>query len=205
MSITATAFSTPSPSQLCRVYTYVGGGPNPPGDQTGYVDGSYRGTVWSGEGGGGNALFNAPYAVTLRAPGLYAVLAVTEGINEDVRILNESKALGGYTTTLTGGSNGQIPGFADGAPPNATFNYPYGIVYDPIPSVTTYYVADSANNKIRNITGDLTTTLTGGLGSNVGGKANGLPNVATFYVPSGIAIPANGGYLIVAGSWLRKW
>lgn len=149
------------------------------------------------------ALFDYPQGVALTSLGPYPVLAVTELGNEDVRLVNESMMFGAFVTTLTGGQGAQISGYAEGDGSTATFSKPYGIVVDPN-ATNTYYIADSGNNKVRVVTGGVTGTLAGGGGTNQPGNvplayaSSSSASSARFREPKGIAIPASGGYVILA-------
>ena len=101
-------------------------------------------------------------------------------------------------TTLAGGSSGSS-GSADGVGGAARFNHPVGIAMDAASGVA--LVADRMNHAIRRIvlaTGAVT-TLAGSTGSS--GSADGVGGAVRFNDPTGIAMDAASGVVLVADRW----
>ena len=94
----------------------------------------------------------------------------------------------GVVSTLAG--SGAV-GATNGVGNAASFNFPQGIVVDPIGNI---YVADAGNNLIRKITKDgLVSTLAG---SGAQGAANGMGTDASFKGPSGLALDLAGNIYV---------
>ncbi len=94
-----------------------------------------------GIGTGNAALFNGPRGITIHSGFLYVADTVNNKIH---RIDMVSKDV----TTLAGAANiAGSPGYNDGVSANASFYGPQGITNDG----TNLYVADTINNKIRQI------------------------------------------------------
>ncbi len=83
------------------------------------------------------------------------------------------------------------PGSDNGAGNAATFNQPWGCAVGPDGSV---YIADSYNNKIREIATDGTVTTFAGTGT--AGNNDGLASSATFNTPYGITVDSNGNVYV---------
>lgn len=137
------------------------------------------------------------------------------------------KIFSGEVTTLAGST----VGYSDGLGTNALFNRPFGCVVD---SVGDIIITDEANHRIRKITSSgcnsnfcaflsylltvvilmtcaIICLLSIGLVSTwagAGGNSHvdGLPSVAKFSFPSGIAVESTGSYLVsdYAGSVIRR-
>jgi sugar lactone lactonase YvrE len=80
----------------------------------------------------------------------------------------------------------------------ATFGNPSAIASD---GAGTLYVADTLNYSIRKIQGGATTAFTGGNGP---GSANGIPGVAQFAQPQGMALDAAGNLFVADGATIRE-
>ena len=132
------------------------------------------GLTGSGDGTGGSARFNGPYAVTVDGSGN---VYVADFFNATIRKVTPSGTVS--TVAGTAGSTG----FADGAGAAARFNQPYGVAVDGSGNV---YVADTYNRAIREISpGGAVSTLNG--------------SQTRFYYPQGIAIDASGTIFVVDG------
>ena len=83
------------------------------------------------------------------------------------------------------------PGSADGSAGQAQFDHPQGVAVDAQGNV---FVADSANNTIRMITGGVVTTLAGTAG--VTGSADGTGSAAEFHGPNGVAVDTKGNIFV---------
>ena len=74
---------------------------------------------------------------------LSGVIVVADRVNNRIRLVTP----GGVVTSLAGNAGG---GFSDGTGTGATFNSPYGVTVDPF--TDRVYVADTSNNRVRQIT-----------------------------------------------------
>jgi sugar lactone lactonase YvrE len=156
-------------------------------------------TAGHADGAGTGASFHFLFHITTDGTNLYAV----DGVNGKIRkIAPSSGTLSAMTnansvvSSLTGAQNAVVAvGAADGAAATATFNNPVSITTDG----TSLYVADTFNNKIRQITpssGTLSamtsanavvSSLTGAANTAVtGGAVNGAGINASFSDPWGI-------------------
>lgn len=150
----------------------------------------------SGETGNTNAngilaSFNNPTSVVTDTSGNIYV-ADTE--NNVIRKISSS---GDVTTFAGDGTNGSTD--ANGT--LASFNKPTGVAIDNTGNI---YVADSENNKIRKITpaGDVSTLA----GSGASGSDDLVGNLATFAIPTGVAVDSFGNVYVAdsEGSKIRK-
>jgi sugar lactone lactonase YvrE len=137
-------------------------------------------------GTGAAAQFFLPEAVAMdRAGNTY----VADSGNNVIRKISFT----GVTTTLAGSGT---PGFVDGGPALAEFNYPLGITVD---SAGNVYVADTNNFSLRKITpAGVVTTLAGNGSPGVG---DGPGTVAQFAYPCGMAIDASGNLYVADQRW----
>ena len=94
----------------------------------------------------------------------------------------------GIVVTLAGSDD---EGTTDGPGIKARFNHPRGIAVDKAENL---YIADYGNSRIRKITPDGTVSTLAGSG--IEGSADGPGARATFTVPEGIAVDANGNIYI---------
>ena len=112
--------------------------------------------------------------------------------------IRQVTSLGGVTTIA-----GKFPatGAINGSGTEARFNSPQNAVVD---AGGTVYVADTANNLIRKIAPDGTTSTLAGL-AGISGSSDGSASTATFSSPAGIALDASGAiYVADAGSHLIR-
>jgi sugar lactone lactonase YvrE len=113
-------------------------------------------------------------------------LFVTDYFNNTIREITP----GGVVTTLAGTAG--TSGSADGTGTAARFNSPWGIAVDASDNV---YVADTNNNTIRKISlAGVVTTLAGTAGKQ--GHSDGTGTAASFVLPEGIAVDANGNVYV---------
>lgn len=133
------------------------------------------------DGQGRSAAFNWPSATAIDKKG--NIYVADEG-NNAIRKIDIS----GRVTTIAG--DGQ-PGFINGIGQAARFNQPDGIVVDDSGSI---YVSDGGNNVLRKITPDgLVSTFAG---SGAAGLVDGLPTVANFNAPAGLASDSKGNIIV---------
>jgi sugar lactone lactonase YvrE len=132
------------------------------------------GQTGSGDGPGGSARFNGPYAVAVDGAGN---VYVADFFNATIRKIDTS----GTVSTLAG-TAGQL-GYTDATGFLARFNQPYGLAVDASGNV---FVADTYNRAIRKVTpGGVVSTLNGAQ--------------TRFYYPQGIAIDAAGNLYVSDG------
>ena len=144
-----------------------------PGGQVTTLAGA-AGQTGSGDGAGGSARFNGPYAVAVDGSGN---VFVSDFFNATIRKIDASG-----TVSTVAGSAGAL-GFADGAGAAARFNQPYALALDGSGDV---FVADTYNRAVREITpGGLVATLNGAW--------------CRFYYPQGIAVGASGTLYVADG------
>jgi prepilin-type N-terminal cleavage/methylation domain-containing protein len=131
----------------------------------------------STNGTGLAARFNGPYNIAIDSSGN---LYVADSGNNMIRKITSS----GVVTTLAGSGTA---GYADGTGSAAQFSSPAGVAVDATGNV---YVADTGNNRIREITpAGVVSTLAG---SGTSGSNNGTGTAARFNFPNGIAVSASG-------------
>jgi sugar lactone lactonase YvrE len=140
-----------------------------------------------------NVSFNNPTGITTDGTYLY----VTDSGNNSIRQVTIAD---GWTSSLTPGSTSG--GATDGIVSVVTFSYPNGITIDS--SHTHLYIADTGNNRIRQVTiaDGSTSSLT--TGSTSGGATDGIASVATFHSPYGISIDSTNTHLYVADTLNNK-
>lgn len=135
------------------------------------------GATGTTDGTGTAATFNQPVGITTDNTNLY----VSElGSNNIRKIVISSGAV-----TLLAGSG--TAGNVDASGPAASFSMPYDLAYDSNGSVL--YVADSSNNKIRqiDIASTAVTTLAGSV-SGLSGFVNATGTAAKFSTPAGLSL-----------------
>lgn len=142
------------------------------------------------EGAGASATFNGPYGITTDGTNLY----VADTGNSKIRKV----VIGtGVVSTLAGSGSYS---FADGTGTAASFNSPYGLTTDG----TKLYVADSANNRVRqiDIASRVVTTVAG---SGTAGTTDGTGILATFKNPQGITTDGTNLYVTdTSGHMVRR-
>ncbi len=143
------------------------------------------GVAGSTDAAGLSASFNFPTSVAVNGLGK---VFVADRSNNKIRIITVA---GGVVTTLAGSG---VAGSVDATGGAASFWDPSGVTTDASGNV---FVADRSNHKIRKITA--TGVVTTFAGSGAFGSVNGLANVATFYLPVGVAVDAAGGVYVAGG------
>jgi sugar lactone lactonase YvrE len=132
-------------------------------------------------GTGAAASFNNPTGVAVDAAGN---VYVADNLNSMIRKITP----GGVVSTLAGGHG--LPGATNGPVAGATFNNPSSVAVDASGNV---YVADAANNLIRQISA--TGTVITFAGSGLTGSSDG--NVgASFNYPTGVAVDVAGNVYV---------
>ncbi|MDB5187287.1 MAG: hypothetical protein JWM07_759 [Candidatus Saccharibacteria bacterium] len=135
------------------------------------------------DGTGAAAQFNNPAGIAVDSSGNVYVADTT---NARIRKITPA----GVVTTLAG--NGTV-GFADGTGANARFSSVYASDVA-VNSSGMLYVADTGNNRIRQITPSGTVTTLAGNGTY--GYVDGAGSVAQFRGPQGIAVDSTGGIYV---------
>jgi hypothetical protein len=135
------------------------------------------------DGAGKDAAFNSPSALAVDADGN---LYVADTGNNAIRKITPA----GQVSTLAGDG---ISGYADGQAAEARFNAPVGVAVDAQGNV---YIADTYNDRIRQITSDgQVKTIAGG---DHHGYADGPAATARFDTPCALITTATAGELLVA-------
>jgi len=129
------------------------------------------------------ASFSLPIGVTTDGTYIY----VADAANNLIRQINIGT---GVVTTLAGSGAATS---TDGTALGASFNAPYGIVYDP--NTSALYVADYGGNKIRKVTigGGIVTTVAG---TGATGFADGPGLSATFHNPTALTTDGAGNLYV---------
>ncbi len=143
------------------------------------------GAQGSGDGAATSATFDGPFGVATDGTNLY----VADQNNNKIRKVVIAT---GVVSTLAGSG---AAGASEGTGIAATFNQPVGVATDG----TNLYVADSGNNKIRQIviaTGVVSTLA----GSGTAGADEGTGIAATFNAPNGIATDGTNLYVADTGN-----
>lgn len=155
------------------------------------------GAAGAADGAGASASFSSPQGIATDGTSVY----VADRLNNKIRSVVIAT---GAVSSLTGTANAKIAaGAADGAAASASFNFPYGIAIDS--AKTSLYVADSGNNKIRQVaiaTGAVSSLS--GTANTAGtlGAADGAAASASFFSPQ--AISTDGVNLYVADTLNNK-
>ena len=138
-------------------------------DEFGFADGS-----------GTTAQFNQTYGITVDTGG---TVFIADTSNHKIRKISPE----GVVSTLAGGD----AGFADGNGTDAQFNFPFGLTVD---ASGTLYVADSGNNRIRQITPEGNVTTLAGNGTS--GFVNGNLDISEFNTPTDVTLDALGNLYV---------
>jgi hypothetical protein len=151
------------------------------------------GKLGSTDGTGPDARFDGPTGLAVDGA---ANVYVADQNNHVIRMITTA----GLVTTLAGAA-GKL-GSADGAGPDARFNFPSSVAVD---STGSLYVADENNQVIRKVTATgVVTTLAGAAG--MAGSADGTGAVARFRSPVSVAVDrADNVYVAdILSSTIRK-
>jgi sugar lactone lactonase YvrE len=141
------------------------------------------GAAGSADGAGADALFSGPQGIAADSAGN---IYVADTGNGTIRKITSNGAVS--TVAGTAGLNGS----ADGAADEAIFNRPEGVALDATGNI---FVADSANDTIREITTDGTVaTLAGSVG--LSGNIDGDSGTARFNYPTGLAVDGSGNIFV---------
>jgi sugar lactone lactonase YvrE len=144
------------------------------------------GTAGAVDGTGTTARFNYPYGLAVDSAGN---VYVADSSNQTIRKITSA----GVVTTLAGLAGSA--GAADGTGSAARFSDPHGVTVDGVGNV---FVADSANETIRQITSAAdVSTLAGLAGSSTSiGSADGVGSAARFNNPTGVAADGTGNLYV---------
>jgi hypothetical protein len=147
---------------------------------------------YTGDGGPAtSAKMNGPNGAAMTADGGYLI---TDSNNNAVRRVAPDGTMSSVVSAPPVGGGAAPAGFAgDGGPATAAeLAFPAGIVVQPDGG---YLIADNDNNRIRRVAPDGTiSTVAGGGGAGLGD--GGPATAATLSGPGGLALTADGGYLI---------
>jgi sugar lactone lactonase YvrE len=130
------------------------------------------------------ARFSEPFGIVAAPDG--TLFVADAGEHHAIRVISPDRSV----FTLAGGRRG----FADGRGPDASFDTPSGIALGPSGSL---FVADTANNAIREVAPDGRVTTVAGGGA---GLADGPAATARFNGPIGVAVDVD-GRLFVADTY----
>ena len=148
----------------------------------------------AGFGDGTNA------AVRFATPqGIAVDIAGNLFVSDDAAIIRKISHSGtNWIVTTIAGADGN-GGYNDGTNAAAQFFYPFGVAVDAADNV---YVADAANNAIRQVipsgTNWIVTTIGGqpGDSNSTSGSDDGLTNASRFWFPVGVAVDADGNVYV---------
>ncbi len=140
--------------------------------------GSGRGE--SRDGSGTQASFKSPAGLTVDASGN---VYVADSGNDQIRMITPA----GLVTTVAGGTHS---GFADGAAAQALFKSPSGVAVTASGGII---IADSGNNRIRQLVAGVVTTIAG---TGHDGFVNGAGGVAELKNPSAVSVDDAGNIYV---------
>lgn len=146
---------------------------------------TFAGTGFTGaaDGTGTAASFSAPIGLTMDSSGN---IYVADYNNNTIRKITAA----GVVTTLAGTAG--VHGATNGTGPAASFAEPNGVAADAAGNV---YVADAYNNLVRRVGANGSVSTFAGI-SGVSGSGDGIPGVATFNSPSGVAVDGSGNIYV---------
>ena len=147
--------------------------------------GSTSGTSGTTNATGTSARFNSPSNVVTDASGN---LYIADFGNNEIRKITPA----GVVTTFAGSSTG-ASGFTDATGTSARFNNPAGLAIDASGNI---FVADNANNAIREISPAGVVTTFAGSTSGTSGTTNATGTSARFRNPAGIAFDGSGNLYV---------
>jgi hypothetical protein len=151
---------------------------------------------YSGDGGAAtSAMLNSPKGITVDGAGNLFIADTSNNVIREV-------TTDGKISTVVGSYPGH-PGFAgDGNPAtNAELNAPYGVAFDASGNM---YIPDSANNRIRIVSGGTINTFAGNGTAGYSGD-NGAPKSAELDTPFGVAVdPAGNVYIADARNYVVR-
>ncbi len=145
--------------------------------------GSAAAGAGSSDGTGSAARFNSPTGVAVDSAG--NVYVADQG-NDEIREISPS----GVVSTLAGSA--RQTGFSDGTGSAARFDGPTGLALD---SAGDIYVADYANDEIREVTPSGIVTTLAGSAAHLG-SSDGSGSAARFYSPCGVAVDSAGNVYV---------
>ena len=163
------------------------------------------GGVMGYTGPGSTVNINSPRGVGVIPSSGYIVFS-----DSSTHIIRSVSPTGVVWLVAGGGMMLSTSGYSEGLGSSALFNQPSGLAVNISGGITSIFVADSGNHRIRKVTysGDAivqtVSTFAGGNPSySTGGFSDGTGTSAAFYNPQGIAVIPSGvrsGYLVVADS-----
>jgi hypothetical protein len=145
------------------------------------------GTAGSGgdDGPATDAQLNLPFGVAVTADGGFLI---GDTLNNMVRKVSADGVITRVAGTGTAGSGGD-----DGLATNAQLFGPVGVA---MTADGGFLIADSGNNMVRKVSADGVITRVAGTGTAGSGGDDGLATDAQLFGPSGVAMTADGGFLI---------